>query len=431
MLYNNLSINSHGHLTVGGLDTVDLAREYGTPLFVVDEDRLRENIRTYKEAMAEHFGPGSEPLYASKSLCFKEIYRIVHDEGISSDVVSPGELFTALAAGLPAGKLYFHGNSKTDEDIKYALAEGVGCFIVDNPTELDLLDRYAGERGVKQAVLLRITPGIDNHTLKAINTGRIDNQFGVPIETGQAEAFVSSALSKPNLHISGFHSHIGSQIFDSRPFCDAVDTILSFAKDIRDRYGFVAETFNLGGGFAVRYVENDPVVDIRGNIAEIADHLRAGCEAYNYPMPRVLMEPGRSIVADAGLTLYTVGVLKEIAGYRTYVTVDGGMADNPRYALYGSAYTAVLANRMDDADDGTYTIAGRACESGDLIQEHVPLPQPERHDLIAVLTTGAYNFSMASNYNRLPRPAVVMVSGGTDRLVVRRQTFEDMLALDI
>ena len=431
MLYNNLTINSQGNLEIGGISTVDLAREYGTPLYVVDEDRLRRNIRVYKEAMAEHFGPQSLPLYASKSLCFKEIYRIVHDEGIHSDVVSPGELYTALTAGFPPEQLYFHGNNKTDADIRYALTEKVGCFVVDNPTELELLNRFASELSVKQRVLLRITPGIDNHTLKAINTGRVDNQFGVPIETGQAAAFVEQALGMEHLVIDGFHSHIGSQIFDAKPFCDAVDIILRFAVEMRDRFSFTAGTFNLGGGFAVRYVQSDAEVDIPGNIAEIAQHLKAGCSESGYPLPRVLLEPGRSIVADTGLTLYTVGGLKEIAGHRTYVTVDGGMADNPRYALYESAYTVVAAGRMHEAADQTMTVAGRACESGDLIQEHVKLPLLERGDLLAVLGTGAYNFSMASNYNRLPRPAVVVVSGGKHRLGVRRQNFEDMAALDI
>ncbi len=323
----------------------------------------------------------------------------------------PGEIYTALAGGFPAEKLYFHGNNKTDEDIAYALDCGVGCFIVDNHQELERLEQAAGARSHRQRVLLRVTPGIDPHTLQAINTGRIDCQFGVPIETGQAAQFVADALSRPHLQVEGFHSHIGSQIFEAAPFCDAVDILLDFAHAMRQAHGFVARTLNLGGGFGVRYRESDPTVDIPGNIRALADHLRRGCETKGYPMPRVLLEPGRSIVANAGLTLYRVGGVKTIAGYRSYVTVNGGMTDNPRYALYQAPYTVLPASRMGETRDFLCTVAGRCCESGDLIQEKVSLPQPARDDLLAVLTTGAYNFTMASNYNRLCRPALVMVRG--------------------
>ena len=431
MLYNNLDVNEKGHLTIGGLDAVDLAEQFGAPLYVLDEDRVRANCRTYVRALAEYMPAGSYPLFAGKALCFKGLYPVLDQEGMGADVVSPGEIYTALAGGFPAERLYFHGNNKTDEDIAYALESGVGCFIVDNHNELDRLDDLAGEFGVKQKVLLRVTPGIDPHTLQAINTGRIDCQFGVPIETGQAERFVMAALKKPNLEVMGFHSHIGSQIFEAEPFCDAVDILLDFAQKVREDTGFTLKVLNLGGGFGVRYRESDPVVDIAGNIQKLSEHLKNGCAGLNYPVPQVLLEPGRSIVADACVTLYRAGGVKTIDGYRSYVTVNGGMTDNPRYALYQSPYTVLPAGRMKEQADFVCTLAGRCCESGDLIQENITLPRPERDDLIAVLTTGAYNFSMASNYNRLCRPALIMIRDGEARLAVRRQTFEDLTACDL
>lgn len=431
MLYDNLGTNDRGHLTIGGVDTVQLAEEFGAPLYVLDEDQVRANCRTYRQAMARWMPAGSMPLFAGKALCFKGLYPVLEEEGMGADVVSPGEIYTALAGGFPAEKLYFHGNNKTDEDLAYALDNGVGCFIVDNHQELARLNQAAGERGCRQRVLLRVTPGIDPHTLQAINTGRIDCQFGVPIETGQAARFVAEALTMEHLEVEGFHSHIGSQIFEAEPFCDAVDILLDFAQGLRQDLGFVARTFNLGGGFGVRYRESDPVVDIPANIQALSEHLRQGCQEKAYPLPRILLEPGRSIVANAGLTLYQAGGIKTIEGYRSYVTVNGGMTDNPRYALYRSPYTVLPASRMEEPRDFVCTLAGRCCESGDLIQEDILLPRPARGDLLAVLSTGAYNFSMASNYNRLCRPALVMVRSGQARLAVRRQTFADLAACDL
>lgn len=431
MLYNNLGVNEKGHLTIGGLDAVDLVKEFGAPLYVLDENRVRENCRTYVNALTEYMPQGSIPLFAGKALCFKGLYPVLESEGMGADVVSSGEIYTALQGGFPADKLYFHGNNKTDEDIKYALSCGVGCFIVDNHNELAHLNHYAGEHGILQKVLLRVTPGIDPHTLQAINTGRIDCQFGIPIETGQAAEFVKAAVSMEHLDVEGFHSHIGSQIFEAEPFCDAVDILLDFAQAIREKLGFTVRTLNLGGGFGVRYQESDPPVDIAANIKVLSEHLKKGCEEKNYPVPKVLLEPGRSIVADAGVTLYEVGGVKTIEGYRSYITVNGGMTDNPRYALYQAPYTVLPADRMEEARDFECTVAGRCCESGDLIQENIFLPHANRGDLLAVLTTGAYNFTMASNYNRLCRPALVMLSNGKARLAVRRQTFEDLVSCDV
>ena len=430
MLYDNLSTNAAGHLTIAGIDACELAATYGTPLYVLDEDLVREKCRTYVNAMRASFPEGSMPLYAGKALCFKGIYPVIESEGMGADVVSAGEIATAIAAGFPASLLYFHGSNKTDADIAYGVEQGVGHFVVDNLDELATLSHEAVTRGITQKVLLRVTVGLDPHTLAAINTGKVDSQFGVPIETGQALSFVRQALATEGIEVEGFHSHIGSQIFEASSFCDQVDRLIAFACDVRDELGFVAQTFNLGGGFAVPYVADDPKVDIAANIEAIAQHLNQGCEQTGFPLPRILMEPGRSIVADAGTTLYSAGRIKTIEGYRSYVMVNGGMTDNPRYALYKSAYTVINASHADAPADFECTIAGRCCESGDRIAENVSIAKPERGDTIAVLTTGAYNFAMSMNYNRVMRPALVMLHDGEARLAIRRQRVEDLLALE-
>ena len=431
LLYENLGINESGHLTIGGMDTVLLAEEYGNPLYVMDEDQIRRNCRTYTRAMQKYLPEGSRPLYAGKALCFKGLYPVIQSEGFSADVVSPGEIFTAVAGGFDPARLYYHGTAKTDWDIRYAIENGVGCFIVDNYNELEALDRIAGEAGICQDILLRITVGIDPHTQEKINTGRIDSQFGIAVDTGQAADFVSRSMELLNVNLLGYHSHIGSQIFETQPFMDQVDKLLDFAVEMREKYGFTAEIFNLGGGFGVQYTENDPTISIESNIREIGEHIRRGCEEYSFPEPVILLEPGRSIVANAGLTLYKTTGIKEINGYLNYVTVDGGMTDNIRFALYKADYTMTNASRMHDEQNYFCTVVGRCCESGDRIAEDIYLQKPERGDIIAVLGTGAYNYSMASNYNRVPKPAMIMVSGGRSRLVIRAQTFEDMIACEL
>ena len=427
MLYDNLSINEKGHLTIGGADVADLAAEYGTPLYVLDEDVVRRNCRTYVNAMHESFGPDAAPLYASKALSFKGIYPIVESEGMCVDVVSPGEIYTALAAGFPAAKMFFHGTNKTDEDIEYGVKSGVGYFVVDNLNELEVLDRVCGECGVVQKVLLRLTCGLDPHTLEAINTGRVDSQFGVPIDTGQADDFVRAALACENIQVDGFHSHVGSQIFESDSFIRQAEILTSYAAKMRGEAGLVLKALNIGGGFGVRYTEADPAIDIAARIEEVASHMKAACSEHGLDLPTVYMEPGRSIVADAGVTLYRTGGIKEVKGYRNYVTVDGGMTDNPRYALYKSAYTVINASKAGEPADFECTIAGRCCESGDRIAEGIRIADPVRGDVIAVLSTGAYNYSMASNYNRIPRPAMVIIKEGSASLAVRRESFEDLI----
>ena len=430
MICDNISVNEKGHLTFAGYDTVELAEKYGTPLYLMDEDKTREHVRAYKTAMAKYFPSGSMPEFASKAFSCKQIYRIMAEEGIDIDVVSPGEIYTAVKAGFPMENSFFHGNNKTDDDIRFAIENKVGCFVVDGEDELLALDRIAGEMGVKQDILLRITPGIDPHTHKKISTGSVDSKFGTAIETGQAMEIVKKALSLNNINLCGFHCHVGSQVFDIQPFTDASEIMLDFIADVRDTLGYTAEILNLGGGLGVRYTEADPEIDYGEKIKEIAEILNCQCEKLNLPVPKILMEPGRSLVADAGMTLYTVGSVKEITGYKNYVSIDGGMTDNPRYTLYESPYTVILASRANDEKNYTATVAGRCCESGDLIQENVKMPKPIRGEILAVLTTGAYNYSMASNYNRVGRPPVVMLNSKQDYIAVRRETLKDICALD-
>ena len=427
MICNNLSVNDAGHLCFAGVDVTSLASKYATPLYLLDEDKIRENCRTYMEAMKAAFGADALPLYAGKALCIKDIYRIMREENMGIDVVSCGEIFTANAAGFPMERAYFHGNNKTNADISYAMDAGIGYFVCDNCEELWAIEQEAALRGIEQRILIRITPGIDPHTHKAISTGSVDSKFGAAIETGDAEFLISLALKQPHVQLMGYHCHIGSQIFETQPFLDAAEAMLSFMAYMRDKIGFVAKELNLGGGMGVRYLEQHPMINYATNIKEIGEYVKKLCSQLSLDIPSIRMEPGRSIVANAGLTLYTVGALKTIPGFRNYVSVDGGMTDNPRYALYQAPYTIVAANRMNDIADTVCTVAGRCCESGDLIQENVLLPQPHRDDILAVLTTGAYNYAMASNYNRIPRPAMVRLHQGKDTLILRRETFEDLI----
>ncbi len=430
-LCENIEIAENGHLLFGGQDTVALAEKYGTPLYLVDEDRLRHNMRLYKEAMEKYYGEGSFPLYASKAMSYKKAYEISKEEGIGADVVSGGEFYTALKAGFPADKIFFHGNNKTFDEIKLAMDNGIGYFVIDNYDELDLVDSYAEKLGIKQKVLVRITPGIDPHTFEAVNTGKVDSKFGAAIETGQAKEITERTLSKKNIDFKGFHCHVGSQVFDSVPFCDSARIMLSFMKDMQDELGAESEYLNLGGGFGVPYVDSDPHLNLDGVIKEISEVVIEECERLGIKQPKILHEPGRAICADTGMTLYTVGNVKEIPGFKSYVAIDGGMGDNPRFALYGSEYTAFVANKATASRDYKCTIAGKCCESGDVIAENTMLQKPETGDIVAVCTTGAYNFSMASNYNRIPRPPVVMLKNGESYVAVKRETYEDIIMNDI
>ena len=427
----NLGVNAQGHLTFAGQDTALLAARYGTPLYLMDEDRIRHNCRVYRQAFERCFGQSALPLYASKACSFRRMYEIVQEEGMGIDVVSAGEIFTAKKAGFPMRKAFFHSNNKTDADIRFAMDCGVGCFVADNEEEIRAVEAEAALRGQKQKVLLRLTPGIDPHTYAAVDTGEVDSKFGSAIETGQAEAFLTFTLAQPHVELCGFHCHVGSQVFAEDVFERSAAVMLRFMAAMRQKYGFTARMLDLGGGYGVRYVQTDGFVDIGKKIEDVSDTVHALCAELDYPLPAILMEPGRSIVADAGLTLYTVGTIKKIPGYKNYVSVDGGMTDNPRFALYGARYTCLPANRMTEKRDMRCSVVGRCCESGDIIQENVPMPSDlRRGDLAAVCTTGAYNYSMASNYNRIPRPPVVMLRGGTSYTAVKRETLEDLIRLD-
>jgi len=431
MICDNLSVNEKGHLTFAGLDTVDLAQKYGTPLYLMDENKIRENIRTYKNAMSEYFPEGSVPEFASKAFSAKVIYRIAAEEGINVDLVSCGEIYTAFCAGFPMEKAFFHGNNKTDDDIVFAMEKGVGHFVCDSLDELFAIDRIAGEKGRKQRVFLRLSPGIDPHTHKKISTGSVDSKFGFPIETGDADNAVKVVLGLDNVTLCGFHCHVGSQIFEIEPFVAAAEIMLEFIADTEKKYGYKAEHLNLGGGLGVRYLESDPEICYKEKICKIGEAINGIAQGLGITLPKILMEPGRSLVAAAGMTLYTVGSIKEIKGYKNYVSVDGGMADNPRFTLYEAPYTVLNADNVKSDKNFVADIAGRCCESGDIIQENVTLARPQRGDILAVLTTGAYNYSMASNYNRLPKPPVVMIKDGMDYVAVKRETFEDVCRLDV
>ncbi len=431
MLYDNIEIKD-GRLIFAGADAAKLAEKYGTPLYLMDEERIRQSCRAYSEALGGCLCPGSKAIYASKACCFGKIYKIIAEEGLGADVVSAGEIYTAKKAGFPMEEAYFQGNNKTDADISFAMDCGVGYFVCDNFEELDAVDAIAGQRGIKQKILLRVTPGIDPHTYDEVATGKVDSKFGVAIETGQALEAVKAALSKKNLDFRGIHCHVGSMVFDSDVFIRSAAVMTGFMSDIKKILGADTKILDLGGGYGVKYYEGQGEIDIPANIRLVAKYVAERCSSLGIAVPALRLEPGRSIVADAGITLYTVGSVKKITGYKNYVSVDGGMTDNPRYALYGSRYTVLTANKPEPAETIEADLVGRCCESGDIIQPGVRFPTDiKRGDLVAVLTTGAYNYSMASNYNRIPRPPVVTVSAGRDSLAVRRETLDDLTGCDI
>ena len=426
-----ITINGNGNLTIGGADTVQIAKEYGTPVYVFDENEIRKNLRAFKNSMDEYYAGNGLAVYASKAFCCKEMCRICMQEGTGIDVVSGGELYTALSVGFPAEKIVFHGNNKTYDELYAAVTNGVGRIVVDNITELETLSRIASELGKTAGIMFRIKPGIDAHTHDFIKTGQIDSKFGFALETGEAMEAVKKALAMPNIKLRGLHCHIGSQIFDIDPFELAAEVMLNLYKQIKDETGYEFDELNLGGGFGIKYLESEqprPYADYMKNVSGV---VRANCEKLGLKMPFVLIEPGRSVVGAAGITLYTVGAVKEIPDIRTFVSVDGGMSDNPRYALYKSDYEIVCANKAAEERSETVTVAGKCCESGDLIQENTKLQKVEAGDILAVLSTGAYNYSMASNYNRIPRPPVVMVKDGETRVVVKRETYEKIAENDI
>ena len=427
----NLGVNEKGHLTVSGTDTVDLAAEYGTPLYVMDEEMVRKNCRRFNDSMKKFYGEKGEVHYAGKAFSCMEMCRIVASEGIGLDAVSIGELYTALKAGFPMEKIGFHGNNKTDAELEFAVENGVGHIIVDNISELQRLEAIAADKGRKPAVMFRIKPGIDAHTHDFVKTGQIDSKFGFALETGEAFEAVKEALNCENLTLAGLHCHIGSQIFDIAPFEEAAKVMLGFIAKIKAELGYEVSGLNLGGGFGIKYMEKDDPQPFEVFLERVSAVVKDECEKLGLTQPFMYIEPGRSIAAPAGLTLYTVGARKEIPNIRTYISVDGGMADSPRYILYKSEYEAIVANKANEERTEKVTIAGKCCESGDLIGENMSLQHAESGDIIAVCATGAYNYSMSSNYNRLQKPAVVFVNKGASRIAVKRETLDDIIRNDV
>lgn len=431
---DTLRVNSEGHLEIGKMDAVALTKEFGTPLYVFDEAHIRNMMRVYKTTIEREYGGNGLVLYASKAFSCKAIYAIAREEGIGVDLVSGGELFTAKSAGFPLEKAYMHGNNKLESELEFALDSGIGTIVIDSYREADMIDRLAGARGIIQNVLIRTNPGVEAHTHTFIQTARVDSKFGFSTSDGAAEGIAAHVLKKDNLKLKGFHCHIGSQIFEKQSFVLAAEKIMDFVFHIKKKLGFEAEEINLGGGFGVWYNDDDPklqLTDYSDYLTALIEAIKRKCKEHGLKEPFLLIEPGRSIVGEAGVTLYTVGAIKDIVGIKKYVAVDGGMFDNPRYALYQSKYTAVLANRADEACTEKVSIAGKCCESGDLIAVDAPLPEAHEGDILAVLTTGAYNYSMASNYNRNFIPAAVLVREGKAEYIIKRQTYEDLVRNDL
>lgn len=427
----NLAVNGKGHLTIGGLDTVALAEEYGTPLYVMDEDLIREHCRSFRQSMEKYYDGTGLVCYASKAFSCKAMYRIAKEEGIGIDVVSAGELYTAACVDFPMDKVCYHGNNKTEFELRMALEYKVGRIIVDNSCELELLNKLAAEAGVKARIMYRIKPGVDAHTHDFVKTGQIDSKFGFALETGEAFEAIRRALTMEHIDFVGVHCHIGSQIFDIAPFVEAAGIMLGLIERVKKELGYEIPELNLGGGFGIKYTEKDTPVPYESYMEKVSGTVKTICKEKGLKLPFILIEPGRSIVAPAGITLYTVGGIKEIPNIRTYVSVDGGIGDNPRYALYQSEYDFVIANKADRAKDSVVTVAGRCCESGDLLGEGVALQTAEVGDTLAVLATGAYNYSMSSNYNRVPKPPVLMINGGRERIAVKGETLEDIVRNDV
>lgn len=424
------AVNERGHLAIGGCDAIELLRRFGSPLYVFDERTLREKCREYRAEFDARY-PDSSVVYAAKAFINLAIATIMQQEGLGLDVVSGGELAVALAAGFPAKRIFFHGNNKSEDELREALAAGVGRIVVDNFREIALLERLAAERGMRQAALLRVSPNVDPHTHAHTTTGTLDTKFGVPIETGQAAEAVGQILAAGQLDLRGLHAHLGSPIFELEPYERATAIVFEFAAQMRSRYGFALQEYSPGGGFAVQYVQEQPAPPVAAYAETVAAAIRRECGRHGLPEPHLTVEPGRSTICRAGVALYTAGASKDIPGLRRYVAVDGGMADNIRPAIYGSKYEALLANRPLDPADETVTIAGKFCESGDILIRDARLPRLQAGDVVAIPAAGAYCLAMSSNYNHATRPAVVLVAEGEARVIRRRETYDELMRLDV
>lgn len=418
LLFNNVPVTS-------------LTKKYGTPLYLLSENTIIDNCKKYVNAIKDNYNGYGMPLFASKALSCIGLYKIIKDQNLGIDVVSGGELYTAIKAGFDTDKIYFHGNNKTDEELLLAINNNVGHIVVDNIFELDKLNKLAGTNNKKINISFRIKPGVDAHTHAFVRTGFIDSKFGVALENDEAFELIKYTLTLKNIDLKGLHFHIGSQIFEYEPFCLASEKVLDLMLRVRKELGFTLRELNIGGGIGIRYTEDDNPYEINEYFAKICNAIKYHCSKNDFPLPFLVCEPGRSIVANAGITAYTIGSIKDIKDIRTYISVDGGMTDNPRYILYQSKYSMTIANKASQAKDKKVTVAGKCCESGDLIQENIFIQSPEVNDILVVFDTGAYNYSMSSNYNRIPRPPIVILKDEEDRLLVRRETYEDIIKNDI
>lgn len=428
-----LCADKNGRLQIGGADAATLAKTYGTPLYVFDKKHIEDMCDAFSDAINDCYGNG-KAFYASKAFSCKEIYRIVNAKSLGADAVSVGEIYTALSANFPAENICFHGNNKSYEDLSFAIGNGVGYIVADSLTEIDDIDEICGKTGKRAKVLLRVNPGVEAHTHHYIQTAKPDSKFGFSIDNGDANVAALKLAQKRNLDFCGLHCHIGSQIFEKTAFLLAVDKITDYIKKLKSDLNVTVSVLDLGGGFGIYYTEGDPkfgVEDYKDYVRAICEELKACVREKGIEKPFLILEPGRSIVGEAGVTLYTAGRIKEIKGIKNYLSVDGGMFENPRFALYQAKYTVVAAERLNAAPEKVYTVAGKCCESGDIIAENVLLPEMREGETVAVLSTGAYNYSMASNYNRNCVPAVVMVENGKSYLCVKRQNAEDVARNDI
>ncbi|MBM7661152.1 diaminopimelate decarboxylase [Bacillus mesophilus] len=424
------TVNEKGHLQIGGMDTVALAKKFGTPLYVYDVALIKERARGFRKTF-EELNIKAQVAYASKAFSSIAMFQLVEEEGLSLDVVSGGELYTAIAAGFPVERIHFHGNNKSPYEIEMALKAGIGCFVVDNFYELSLLEDICRNLNTKTQILIRVTPGIEAHTHDYILTGQEDSKFGFDLQSGQADEAIKLINTFEYVELLGIHSHIGSQIFETKGFVMAAEKLFEKMKTWKEELSYTPKVVNLGGGFGIRYTAEDDPIPVSQYVVEIVEAVKKKVEELDMQMPEIWIEPGRSLVGDAGTTLYTVGSQKHVPNVRKYVAVDGGMSDNIRPALYEAKYEAILANRVNDINEETVSIAGKCCESGDMLIWDIELPKASADDILAVFCTGAYGYSMANNYNRIPRPAVIFAEDGKAELVVKRETYEDLIKLDV
>ncbi|MBU8907874.1 diaminopimelate decarboxylase [Desertibacillus haloalkaliphilus] len=428
--HGSSQVNEKGHLEIGGVDTVVLTKEYGTPVYVYDVSLIREKAKAFQQAFQNH-GVQAQVAFASKSFSCVAMIQLADELGLSLDVVSGGELYTAQVAGFPMERVHFHGNNKSPQEIDMAVEAGIGCFVVDNFYELELLERASKKFEKQVSILLRTTPGIEAHTHEYISTGQEDSKFGFDLSSGQVDQAITYVQKRECFQLLGLHCHIGSQIFETVGFVMTIEKIFSYLKQWKETIGYTPDVLNLGGGFGIRYVEGDTPLPVADYIDATVKAVKEQADNLSIDVPEIWIEPGRSLVGDAGTTLYSVGSQKEVPDVRHYLAVDGGMTDNLRPALYQAEYEGVLANRANEKADQTFSIAGKCCESGDMLIWDLPLPKANHEDVLAVFCTGAYGYSMANNYNRIPRPPVVFVENGEATLVVKRETYEDLVRLDL